>query len=167
MDKRKTPLLSALFRQHADALLACVQRRTGMHDAEDIVQDTYLRLLQRDDMDTLREPRAFLYRAAINLSTDYWRKAHVRAGYADLDSEPAEVPDTQPGPESTFESTRRWETLVAALEELPDACRRAFVLNKFEGRNHDEIAAQLGVSAKTVARYIHRAFEHCAQRLDL
>jgi FixJ family two-component response regulator len=54
----------------------------------------------------------------------------------------------------------------ASLDELPTRCREAFVLNQIEGRTRVEIAAQLGLSVRTVDRHILRAFAHVRRKLQ-
>ncbi len=163
MATNKTSLLESLFRRHVCELRSCVQRRVGAQEAEDVVQETYLHLLQRGDPDSLREPRAYLFRSALNLSTDTWRKA--RRTTSDGDAEFERLIDPAPGPEALADGSLQLRRFLAALDELPEACRHALVLNKFEGRTHDKIAIQLGISAKTVRRHIARALAHCGARL--
>ena len=50
--------------------------------------------------------------------------------------------------------------LQASLRELPPLCRAAFLLNRIEDLTHAEIAARLGVSVRTIDRYMVKAWEH-------
>lgn len=50
------------------------------------------------------------------------------------------------------------ERLNFALNELPPLCRRVFILVRYEGKNFDEVAAQLGLSPRKVRRLVQRAF---------
>jgi RNA polymerase sigma-19 factor, ECF subfamily len=50
--------------------------------------------------------------------------------------------------------------LHASLAELPPLCRDAFLLNRIEDLTHAEIAARLGVSVRTIDRYMVKAWEH-------
>lgn len=165
MATNKTFFLESLFRRHVRELRSCVRRRVGVQEAEDVVQETYLHLLKRSDPDSLREPRAYLFRSALNLSTDTWRNAQARQTTTDGDAEFERLIDPAPGPEALADGTLQLRRFLAALDELPEACRHALVLNKFEGRTHDKIAIQLGISTKTVRRHIARALAHCGARL--
>lgn len=60
----------------------------------------------------------------------------------------------------------RVDQLAAALEELPAACREAFLLNRLDGLTHVEIARRFGVCAKSVQRYIERALRHCLDGVE-
>jgi RNA polymerase sigma-70 factor (ECF subfamily) len=68
--------------------------------------------------------------------------------------------------ETRLDSESRFERISAELDELPELCRHALLLNKLDGLTHAEIASRLGLSKKTVQRYILKALEHCADRLD-
>jgi len=52
------------------------------------------------------------------------------------------------------------------LNELPPACRDAFLLNRLYDCTHAEIADRLGISTKTVQRHIERALLHCLRRTN-
>ena len=49
----------------------------------------------------------------------------------------------------------------AALAALPEACRHAFLLNRFDGLSQREIALRMGISEKTVERHVLRALGAC------
>jgi RNA polymerase sigma-70 factor (ECF subfamily) len=147
---------------------AFATRRVGGQEADDIVQDAYLQLLSRDDKDLIREPRAFLFRVIANLSIDSWRKSkrrtdteHENQGL-DLDT----LACRQPGPEAVIGSLLEFDNFLFALDQLPALQRHAFILNKIEGLTHAEIAERLGVSSKSIQRYLVDAMEHFACRLD-
>jgi RNA polymerase sigma-70 factor (ECF subfamily) len=52
------------------------------------------------------------------------------------------------------------EGLQAALAELPPLCRAAFLLNRIDGLTYEEIAERLGLSVRTIDRYMVRAWNH-------
>lgn len=120
----------------------------GRLEAEDVIQDTYLRLLQRADLDTIRNARAFLYQTASHLLTDRARRARGR----DLRNAPGVDPDTlcsaAPELDRALESAWQLEDLLSALEDLPAIGRHAFLLNKIDGLTHPEIAERFGISQK-------------------
>ncbi|MGQ0595213.1 MAG: RNA polymerase sigma factor [Gammaproteobacteria bacterium] len=158
--------IQELFQRHRRDLSASVAGRvSAAADVEDVVQDAYLHLLEQGDLDSVREPRAYLFRTADHLAIDTWRRARRRRVDAALSMEPDRVPDPAPGPEAIADGQLQLKCFLAALDDLPEPCRHALVLNKFEGMTHAEIAARLGVSTKTVWRYLVRAIAHCAARL--
>lgn len=132
-------------------------------DAEDAVQDTYLRLLgahrlERSDA----RVRAFVFKVATNLAYDRFRQRRVRlvesdAALAQLEGDPA--PDGTVGVEQALEQVKR------AVLELKPRCRQVFLMRAVEELGYEDIAAQLGVSKRTVEREMQHALEVCQRRL--
>jgi DNA-directed RNA polymerase specialized sigma24 family protein len=73
--------LAGLYQAHATELHEFARRRVGRQEAEDVVQDTFLHLLQRGNAATLEHPRPYLFRIAANLAVDLARKTKVRLRY--------------------------------------------------------------------------------------
>ena len=146
-------------------LVSFLSARLGnAHAAEDVVHDAYVRVLERVSDDPIEQPRAFLYRTALNLVIDGHRRSALRQ------VEPLEVLDTEerffsPSPQLLMDRHQRLEMIQQALSELPAACRESFLLRKIEGLSHPEIAERLGVSRSVVEKHIVNAMKHCRIRI--
>jgi RNA polymerase sigma factor (sigma-70 family) len=152
--------LAGLFQAHASELHGFARRRVGRQEAEDVVQDAYLHLLQRGTAATLDQPRAYLFRIAANLAVDFARKAKIRLRYAG-DGFEFDCNAVGPAnPEAAAVGAMELRRLEACLAELPPLCRDAFLLNRVEDLTHAEIAGRLGVSERTIDRYMARAGAH-------
>lgn len=132
--------------------------------AEDVVHDAYVRVLERASDTPIEQPRAFLYRTALNLVIDGHRRNVVRQ------AEPLEVLDGDerfetPSPHCSFDQSQRLDLLQRALDELPPLCRESFLLRKLDGLSHPEIAERLGISRSLVEKHIVNAMKHCRVRL--
>lgn len=161
-----------LIQQLSDAdhqrVRAYATQKVGQQEAEDVVQDAYLQLLQREQIDAVREPRAFLFRVIANLSIDAWRKSNRKAAM-EMENESSELETLvcqQPGPEALTSSLLEFDNFLSVLDGLPELQRHAFILNKIEGLTHAEIAQRLGVSTKSIQRYLVEAMEHFAERME-
>lgn len=154
-----------LYLQHASELRAFARQRVGGEDAADVVQDTYLRVLQYADQSALENPRAYLYRVAANVAADRGvaqKQCSERLEFEiDLDS----LDSATPSPEATIDSRQRLQHCLAALDELPAVYRHVFLLHRIDGLTQGEIADTLGIPKRTVERYIAKALEHCLERL--
>ena len=153
-------VLANLYRAHAGELRSFARRRIGREEAEDIVQDAYLQLLQRGGAAALDHPRPYLFRIAANLTVDFARKLKDRARYAEEHAGGDGLCDALPGPEQAAGDAAELRRIEARLAELPRLCREAFLLSRLEELSYAEIAAKLGVSVRTVDRYMAKALAH-------
>lgn len=151
--------------QHYQELIRYLSRRLGdRQTAADLAQESFLRLLERKTMDAIEQPRAFLFRTAINLSIDQYRRARIRT------EEPLECLDQEKriddrDPQSQASHAQQLGLLRRALDELPPACRQAFLLRKLEGCSHAEIAERMEISHSMVEKHVVNAMRHCRTRL--
>ncbi|HEV7322677.1 MAG TPA: sigma-70 family RNA polymerase sigma factor [Ensifer sp.] len=160
MTKSLNQWLGLLFRRHHKDVVRYASRLIGnRHDGEDVVQNAYLRMVKVDSR-TVEHPRSYLFKAARNAAIDFriklereWSR-RVEFDQADALSSPEDF-------SQRLEFRDRVATLSVLLNELPLACRTAFIMNKVEGHSHREIAETLGVSVSMVEKHILRAFSHC------
>jgi RNA polymerase sigma factor (sigma-70 family) len=165
-----SPLLEAYFERRA-ALKRFFQARFGSAsvEADDLMQDLYLKLAEQDNSAAIANPGAYLYRLAHNLTLDRmrtnqraltrdsdWRLVnHVCTDHEDL----ADLPDA----EAALGARLRLDRLVTAVETLPPKTRRIFRLHKFDGMSYAETAQRLGVSRSAVEKHMTIAFRRLLQ----
>jgi RNA polymerase sigma-70 factor (ECF subfamily) len=58
-----------------------VRRRVGSEDCEDIIQDSYLRLLELENSEKIVDLRGYLFRIASNMAIDWPRRRRIRMAY--------------------------------------------------------------------------------------
>jgi RNA polymerase sigma-70 factor (ECF subfamily) len=165
MSKVNSDFVGLLFQQYGRDLLGFLRARLRGSDAEDIAQKAYLQLLQHPDPGTIQNARAYLFRTANNLMLNHVRHQRVRGDHVEFDADPDAVSSPLPLPDAELESARELQQLREVLAELPPLCRHAFLLHRLDGLTHAQIARRLGVSPRTVERYIIRAFDLCYSRL--
>jgi RNA polymerase sigma-70 factor (ECF subfamily) len=135
-------------------------------DAEDIVQEAYLRLLEhRRGREPYEIPR-YLFAIARNLVVDRkrraFREARRRESFFELG---AQLDNAAPAPDELAFVDQASECLRCALDELPERARHAFLLHRFEGLRHESIAARLGVTTRTIERDIAAVLAHLKRAL--
>jgi len=134
------------------------------HLAADVAHDAYLRVLERSSQAEIQQPRAFLYRTAINLTIDLHRRNVARRGES-MDALDCEDPHPAASPHQSLYHRQRVALVKRALDELSGVCREAFLLRKLEGLSHPEIAQRLGISRDMVEKHIVNAMKHCRLRM--
>lgn len=146
---------TAYFLREATWLARTLRKRFGLQGAEDIVQETYLRLASQPD---IQHPRAFLLRVAVNIARDQLRRAIVRERYA--------VQLQRYGWDLSSDADQAEALLLKQIVlSLPAADREIFILSRFRGLTYDEIATHAGLSVRTVEWRMSRALAHCAALL--
>jgi len=161
-------LIQALSEADHHKIRFYATQKVGQQDADDIIQDAYLRLLQRDKKDAIREPRAFLFGIIANLSVDAWRKSN-RKMVPESENDNVELETLacqKPGPEALTSGLLDFDNFLSVLDGLPELQRHAFIFNKLEGLTHAEIACRLGVSTKSIQRYLVEAMEYFAEHME-
>jgi RNA polymerase sigma-70 factor (ECF subfamily) len=165
-DSNRTPVRTGVMLENYYRELVCfLNARLGNRQvAEDVVHDAYLRVLERSSDTPIEQPRAFLYRTALNLVVDDHRRNALRR------TEPLDVLDSEescfiPSPHKVLDHGQRLDMLQRALAELPRLCRESFLLRKIDGLSHLEIAGQLGISRALVEKHIVNAMKHCRVRM--
>lgn len=161
------PLDLAVLERYYRELLNYFARQLKDRDgAADVVQEAYARVLGVQQAgQAIREPRALLYRTARNIVIDQQRHQAVSEtdGPDALDELPA--PSAQQ-PEQAYAAHQRARQLVDVIEALPPRCREAFVLHKFEGLSHAEVAERMGISRNMVERHVMLAVLACRKHRD-
>ena len=155
----------ALVERHSRAVYRLAYRMTGSaHDAEDVVQDTFLKAYrQLPRFEARANFGTWLHRIAVNCSIDLIRaRPHRESGHADNDLEQfgAAVENhdlTGTSPERLMLSTEVQKRIDEAMGRLSPMERAAFMLRHFEGRSIDEISQSLGLKANATKHSIFRA----------
>jgi RNA polymerase sigma-70 factor (ECF subfamily) len=153
--------LQQLYSEHHGWLNAWLRKRLGCaHNAADLAQDTFMRVLSKDcDLPAIREPRAYLSTIAHSLMVNFWRRQAIERAY--LDALALQPEHYAPSPE---ERELIMETLLAIdamLLRLPPKVRQAFLWSQLDGLTYAVIAERLLVSERMVKKYMAQAMLHC------
>lgn len=156
-----------LYREHGSWLRVWLRARTGCcHQAADLAQDTFVRVLARREelrRVPMRQPRAFLRVIANGLLIDHFRRRAVEQAFWEaLAAQPEWSVASLEEREILLETLQR---IDAVLDRLPAPVRRAFLLSQLDGCSYAKIAVQMGVSLRTVKRYMQQGFTHCLATL--
>jgi RNA polymerase sigma factor (sigma-70 family) len=167
-DVPRAELVARLFREHNDALVSLLALRLrSQHDAKEVAQEAYVRLLQLDRSDgAISLLRSYLFRIASNLAIDRLRHRNVRWHAAAAVK--AELFDSF-GPRNDIErglvASEDLDFVRKALTELPKPCQRAFWMHRAQGATVAEIAIALKVTERMVRHHLSRALVYCQLRM--
>lgn len=136
---------------HESELRAYLRAKFSAHlDIEDLMQETYARLLRAHERTPLRSAKAYLFATARNAAFDFFRRRKIVSidGVAEIELLP--VFEERPGVAEAVCHDQELQLLAEAIQALPERCRRVLTLRKLHGLSHREIAAQLGIAENTV-----------------
>lgn len=152
--------VAVLYRQQHGWLQNWLRRRLNCsQSAADLAQDTFMRLLAKDQVPELHAPRTFLAKVAQSVLSNHYRRQKLERAY--LEALAAMPEQVAPSLETQAILLETLIALDAALEGLERTVREAFLLSQMDGLSHGEIAARLDVSVTTVKRYIIKAGAMC------
>ena len=147
----------AIVREHADRVYRHAYRLAGnKSDAEDLTQETFVRVFRSLDRYTPGTFEGWLHRITTNLFLDLVRRrARIRFD-ALPDDASDKLPSPSAGPEQSYHDSRLDPEIREALAALPPDFRDAAVLADLEELSYEEIADTLGIKVGTVRSRIHR-----------
>jgi RNA polymerase sigma factor (sigma-70 family) len=157
--------ITQLFQDHREALTHFLINRIRCPEtAQDLCQETYLRLLRDNAVTHDENLGGFLFRVADRLAINYlkWQRLARNSG-APLHDDlvcPKHLPD------EITSLRQQCEILLEAINSLPSKYRQVFLLRKIDELSYTEIALRLGISEKTVQRHLVNAILHCHQCME-
>lgn len=161
-------VLESLVNQYAGALYRVaysVLRNAA--DAEDAVQETFLRVLRhRDSLDEVRDWRVWLIRIVWNIVLDRKRRAKTRPETDDVEELARVLPSAGLSAEQVAAAAQHHARVLACVDKLPTKERQVLTLSAFEELSSVEIAAVLGITESSVRSRLFRARNLMAEMLN-
>ncbi|MGC2696218.1 MAG: RNA polymerase sigma factor [Candidatus Angelobacter sp.] len=171
--------ISEVVKREQSRLRNFIRRRVpDPHDAEDILQDVFYKLVEANRLlMPIEHVTGWLFRVARNRIADLFRKkqpesfsdaAIARADDDELLHLQIEdlLPSPDAGPDALYARNVLLDELELAIDELPEEQREVFVAHELEGRSFREMAAETGVSVNTLLSRKRYAVLHLRQRLQ-
>jgi RNA polymerase sigma factor (sigma-70 family) len=161
--------LEEIFAAMERPLLAYVYHLMNDRDeAQDIVQESFLRLHQH--FDEVRQPSAWLYRTSRNLAFSYKRKHGKVIPFSPIvgedDSPSMEQIDEQPLPDDRTERLESVGLAMLCLDRLAEDMRTLVKMKFVEGLSYKEMAATTGMSIGNVGYKLHHAIKLLAVEME-
>jgi RNA polymerase sigma-70 factor (ECF subfamily) len=135
-----------------------------MDAAKEVVQDVMINLwAKREELNFQDNLKAYLYKSVSNRSINYLKKKKYTINI-DEELEDKLIEEDMHFIEN-LEDNQLEERIDQEINKLPDKCKQAFRLSRFEELKYNEIADQMGVSVKTVEAHISNALNKLSNAL--
>lgn len=134
----------------------------SLPDIDDLVQESYARLIRARETGRVSYVKAFLFTTARNVALDFFRRRKVVSidGVANLAA--LDVAEDRPDAADATNKQQELELLAQAVRGLPERCRQVLTLRLLYGMAHKEIAAELRISEHTVKAQLAKGMRRCA-----
>lgn len=143
-------------------------------DAEDSVQDAYVRLLECSDKGVaIRNVNALANRISRNIAVDRLRRAQFgQRIFASVEESDyvewqwSNAASEERSAEDRLAASQTLDIVLDVIAQLPAKCRQAYLLTCQGEHNRQEIAVEIGVTVSMIEKYIRRARDHIRTHLD-
>ena len=137
-------------------------------DIDDIAQEAFLRAFATEIRTDVRSPRKLLFTAAKHVALNELQRksAKTTTSLEEFEGTPVLIDEDQNDAEATLDGKRKLLAFSKAVASLPPACREVFILRKFEGLSHKEIARRMGISVSGVEKHIATGTVKCSRYLQ-
>jgi RNA polymerase sigma factor (sigma-70 family) len=151
---------------HETDLRAYLRRQfPNVTDVDDLVQDSFVRLLRARETRPVACVRAYLFTIARNASYALLRRPRIFSPIPITDPAVLRIVERDGDVVEQISTRQEIAFLLAGIDTLPARCREIFMLRKLRGVSQKEIARRLGLSEQTVQVQIARGAKKCAQYL--
>jgi len=159
----KDELFNELFKAHSKDLFNFLYYKYGAdNNPHDIVQEAYIKLWKNCEKVIYAKARAFLFTVGNNQMLSELAKKKTALKFAETKPKAYSLET----PEFVMQEKEYGDRLEAALAELTEEQRVAFLLNRIEGKKHQEIAEILGISRKAVEKRIYTALAKLRKKVE-
>jgi RNA polymerase sigma factor (sigma-70 family) len=149
---------------HEVALRAYLRRAFPIvTDPDDVVQETFVRVLQAHQNAPLENVRGYLFATARNLALHLMRRRKIISIESIAEMEDLRISNDDPSVPDQVDLKLDLEILTEALQTLPARCREVMILRKIDGLSQREIATRLRISEHTVEAQVTNGMRRCAQ----
>ncbi len=158
--------LTRLYAAHRRGIRAYLSSRLGdAAVADDLTQETFLRMVEGGGASVVANGRAWLYRTAHNLAVDHRRREMRRRTEAVDTAHLSAFPDETPAQDEAVAARDELDRLRTVLEELTERTQQVFVAVRIDGLTYGQAAQRLGISDSSVQKHLARALHHVMQRM--
>lgn len=142
------------------------KRVSPRDDVDDLVQEVFLRLIQRGNGQPIESMEKYLFQSAANVLRDRYRRQQTRDHDMHESYEDFKYSGSEITPERVLIGKETVSQVVAALDDLPMRTRDVFVLRGFEKYKYTEIARMMNISTRTVEKHMAKALAYLGHALD-
>ncbi|QHE91640.1 RNA polymerase sigma factor [Pandoraea fibrosis] len=164
-DSARATLRELLVERYGQ-LKTLLSRKLGSSDlAGDALQDTWVRLENTENIESVRNPGAYLYRMAYHAAIDKQRAEDRRLSVGEIETM-LDLVSPDPGPAQIAEANSDLNALAQVLAQMPQRRRDILLAVRLDGLAQREVAERFGISLRLVELELKRAQAFCAEHIE-
>lgn len=159
--------MDAWMREFGPGLRRYFAKRAGAADAEDLVQEVFLRLKERArGQGDVADVRRYLFTVAHRVLIVRHRRETSRRGLGEAADTELTLPFDVLDPERIVVGRQEYQRMIVALQKLPPRAKEAFIFHRFDELSYGAIARRMDISVVAVRKLISRAAERIAAVME-
>ena len=159
--------LEELYRYHSKRLVGYVYNfLRSENEAEEIVQEAFLKLHSVKKPEKIISHKAFLYRIAHNLAMNTLRRRRIVKFDTGVNMEEIEVESNEPLADQQLSSKQEFKIFCDAAAKLPPKCRQAFILRVIHKKSFKEVSQELNIAISTAEKHVLHGMRECQQYME-
>lgn len=158
--------LDRWFQKYSPVLVRYFHKKGRAADAEDLTQDVFLKLHGVLGNGTIENIDGYIFRVADSVMVGRLRRDYARGKGRETEVDDDIVDLHQINPELSLASKQEYARAMKSIIYLPERCRQAFLLHRFEGLTYAYIADHMSISVSAVEKLIARALARLARDLQ-
>lgn len=161
-----TQRFETFSREQYNGLVAFLRRRLATEDdARDAAQESLMRLIRYRDTTSEPEWKPLLYRIAINVVGEHYRRGSARGAGRHVPLEGVELAADEPAQEDLVAREQQRALLRDAILSLPERQKQIYLLSRMQGMTYAQIARHCEISVKTVEKHMTNALAALCERV--
>lgn len=167
-DDMRTRGFATFSRLQYGGLLSFLRRRVANEeDARDAAQESLMRLMRYRETEPEASWKPLLYRIAINVVGEQYRRGNVRQYTHHVPIDDLELVSDEPTQEELVAHAQQEALLRQAILSLPTRWRQVYLLSRMQGMTYAQIAVHCGISVKTVEKHMTNALAALCDKVGL
>ncbi len=152
---------------HESSLRAWLRNRFRIEDLiDDIVQESYIRILRARNKASIESPKAYLFGTARNVAIDLLKDQNKHRAEPFEEASNIVQIEQWDNAKDIIEHRNEIQLLKDSIESLPERCREIFVMRRIHGMKSAEISKKLGISTHTVSSQLTIGLKKCTEFIE-
>ena len=163
---KNSKLLEQQYRKYEQEIRRFLAKQVANDEiAEDLTQEAFLKVQNVEDLQSINNPRAYLFAITRNLLIDHFKNRKTQQQDDMLEFDENIHWSKTSTEENRLEAREDLRRLAVAIRSLPPRAQKAFILNRVYRFSYAEVGRMMGISPRTVENHAIKGLNICIREL--